>query len=304
MRLVYARVESIGSDEQEPLNLAIRLAAAPGLADTTLKIARDQVDAFLAIVGVATERDLVGCSVRITVDDDQGTERVAFLTAAEPAPAIEPVAFSPIPIPIPIAPDRGVPVMADAKPADEITIYDGLGEGWTLPATVPVSEGSAEARGAPGTTESPAATSAPVPVGDAAASLAPAADSDQGCAESAASPTPPDQAVEEQARADLAATAAAPRDQRYFLYRETYGPGPRQSVIELTPEEFALLGGAGAYLHVDDCSVVGTQDLTPDVAQGIERLLERAASREQADLPRAELERLATAGRVVSCAVY
>jgi hypothetical protein len=310
--LVYARVESVGLDEQEPLSLAIRLAAVPGLADTTLKIARDQMDAFLAIVGLARQENLVGCSVRVTVDDDAGTERIAFLTTAEPAPAAEPVAFSPEPI----EPSRGIPVMADERPADEITIYDGIG--WTLPAAVHVTPGAGAAAGATaaaaaaattGPTEASAAvtpdSAKPGAGADAGATVAtPAAASDEECAESAVSWTPAEQVIEEQARAELAAAAAAPVDQRYFLYRETYEPGPQQSVTELTPEEFALLGGAGAYLHVDDCTVVGARDLPPDVAQGIERLLDRATSREEAGLPRAEVERLASAGRVVSCAVY
>jgi hypothetical protein len=135
-----------------------------------------------------------------------------------------------------------------------------------------------------------------------ASRAAPPADAE--CADDPAALTPDQQAIEAAARAALAAAASAPLDARYFLYRETYERGPRPSVVELTSDEFALLRGTGSYLHVDDCSVVGIQNLSPETAQGIERLLERATSRPEAGLPRAELERLAATGRVVSCAVY
>ena len=272
MRLVNSRVESIGPDEQDPSSLAIRLDSSSGLANPSLKIARDQMEGFLAILGVEREEDLIGRSVRVTVDDEKGSEQIAFLTPAEQAQAGEPIAGpAPSTPPQPIAaagpaePDRatpGTPVMAAPAAADEITVYDGVGQGRTLPA-------------------------------------APAE-----CVESAASLTPAEQVIEDQARADLAAAATAPLERRYFLYRETYDRVPRPSVVELTSEEFALLGGSGAYLHVDDCTVIGAQGLSPETAQGIERLLERATSRPEAGLPRAELERLAAAGHVVSCAVY
>jgi hypothetical protein len=72
----------------------------------------------------------------------------------------------------------------------------------------------------------------------------------------------------------------------------------------LTPDEFALLGGPDAYLHVEDCGVIDSQTLSSEAAKDIERLLARATSRPDAELTRAELERLTAEGRVVSCAVY
>jgi hypothetical protein len=128
--------------------------------------------------------------------------------------------------------------------------------------------------------------------------------SEEECAEITSVLKPSDQELEERARADIAAAATAPLDQRYFLYRETYGQRPQPSIIELTSAEFAMLGGSGAYLHVEDCTLIGAVNLSPDTVEGIERLLERAITRPDARLPRAELERLVVAGRVVSCAVY
>ena len=92
MRLVNSRVESIGPDEQDPSSLAIRLDSASGLANPSLKIARDQMEGFLAILGVEREEDLIGRSVRVTVDDEKGSEQIAFLTPAEQAQAVEPIA--------------------------------------------------------------------------------------------------------------------------------------------------------------------------------------------------------------------
>jgi hypothetical protein len=234
-------VQSVGPDVQDPAALVIRLDSVPGLNDPSLKIAQEHVESFLTILDVDRQEDLVGCNVRVTIDEEWGSERVAFLTRS-----------------------TAIAVRESAQsPRDEVAVYDALAVGSTSPAAA-----------------------------------------DDECQESTAALTPAEQAVEEVARADLAAAAAAPADQRYFLYRETYEQGPRPSVIELTPAEFALLGGSAAYLHVDDCALVATQDLPPEAAQGIERLLERAASRPEANVSRAELERLTVAGHVVSCAVY
>ena len=139
---------------------------------------------------------------------------------------------------------------------------------------------------------------------DGVVRVAPPAAADEECADATATLSPDEQANEEKALAELAAAAAAPLDRRFFLYRETYDEGLRPTTIELTPQEFDLLGGSGAYLHLDDCTVIGAQNLSPETAQGIERLLERATSRPDAGLPRADLERLVDAGHVVSCAVY
>jgi hypothetical protein len=272
VQLVHSTVEWVGPDEQDPSTLEIRLAPASGLASPSLRIARDQVDSFLAIIGLAKEEELVGRPVQVTVDEAEGTERIAFLTRPEPvdepaeetadkpAEASEPVVLSPDG---PTPATQGTPVMAGPAFADEVTVYDGVDNGPALPTV-----------------------------------------SDDECVESAASLSPAEQAIEDRTRADLAAAETVSLDQRYFLYRETYGRETRQTVIELTPEEFSLLGGPGTYLHLDDCKVVGTQNLSPDTAQGIERLLERTTTRPEARLPRAELERLVAAGRVVSCAVY
>jgi hypothetical protein len=304
VHLVYSRVESLGADEQDPSALVIDIAAVPGLATTSVRIARDQMDGFLAILGVAKESDLVGCRVRVTVDDETRTEHLAFMTenaaispvepaaegpieAAEGAQAAEPSAEPAQPVeavqpvegvPEPAEPiqaalfwaqpaedaGRGIAVMVGAVPADEITVYDGVG---VVPVAAVMAEKPRDAN--------------------------------------AASVTPEELAIELRARADLAAAAAAtPLEQRYFLYRETYAGGPHQSVVELTPDEFALLGGTGSYLHVGEGTIVAAQDLPPDAAQGIERLLERATSRPEAGLPRADVERLALEGHVVSLAVY
>jgi hypothetical protein len=280
VRLMYSTVERIGPDERDPSTFEIKLAPTPGLADPSLRIAADQVDGFLAIVGVASQGDLVGRPIRVTVDDEQGIERISFLTVAkqaeaaapvaisstgptgptEPAGAAEPVAAS---VAEPADVTRGIPVMTAASTSDNVTVYDGAGRDWAL-----------------------------------------SADSDGDCVESAALLTPAEQTVEAQARVDLAAASAAPLERRYFLYRETYRRGARQGVIELTPEEFLLLGGAGAYLHVDDCAAIESRAVPPDTVQGIERLLARATSRPEASLPRPELEQLVAAGHVVSCAVY
>lgn len=268
MQLVHSTVEWVGPDEQDPSTLEIRLAPASGLGSPSLRIARDQVDSFLAIIGLTKEEELVGRPVQVTVDEAEGSERIAFLTRPEPAEetADKPAEASESVVLVPAEPapaTQGVPVMAGPAFADEVTVYDGVGNAPALPAT-----------------------------------------SDDQCVESAASLSPAEQAIEDRTRADLAAAETVSLDQRYFLYRETYGREARQTVIELTPEEFSLLGGPGTYLHLDDCKVVGTRDLSPDTAQGIERLLERTTTRPEARLPRAELERLAAAGRVVSCAVY
>jgi hypothetical protein len=288
-------VESIDPDDLDPFGLTIRLAPVPGLASPSIKIARDQLESFLAILGVEKRDELIGLSVRVTVDDEEGSERIAFLArtdraeaneagalsalepaepaAAEPAEPAEPAAAAQVSAPLgpaepaePAEPDfsaGGVPVMAGPAPADEITVYDGVGEGWTVPAA-----------------------------------------SGDECVEGGVALTAAEQAIEDQARGDLAAAATAPLDRRYFLYRETYGPRPRPSVVELTFEEFALLGRSGAFLHVDDCTVIRAQDLSPDTVRGMERLLERTTSRPDAGLPRAEVERLAATGHVISCAVY
>ena len=260
MRSMYSKVESIGPDQNDPSRVEIRLAPTPGLADPTLGIARDQIEGFLAILGLANEDELVGRRIRVTLDDDEASERISFLSREEPARALEPVAFPPAG---PEVETRGVPVMAEPAPAGEITVYDGAGADWKL-------------------SETP----------------------EEDCDQSAASLTSAEQAIEDKARAELAVASTAPLEARYFMYRETYAEGARPSVIELTPEEFALLGGSGTYLHVDDCTVVGAVNMSPDTVQGIERLLERATTRPSAALPRLDLERLAAAGRVVSCAVY
>ena len=314
MRLVYSKVESVGTDEHDPTHLAIRLAAVPGLVNPSLTIARDQVESFLTILDVAKEGDLVGCSVRITVDDEKGSERINFLTRSEPVKPIEPVAFSPTesvavsgaglvaaaqatePAAVSTEPAPAVePVAVSAAPIEPVAVSAEPGE---ATQDVPVMEAAAP-QGVP---VMATAHTDEVKVYDAgSASTSPAAEED--CAD-AASLEPAELAAEAQARAALAAAATAPLDQRYFLYRETYGEGAYQSVVELTPDEFALLGGSAAYLHVEDCAVIASRDLSPDAAKGIERLLGRATSRPDAALPRAELERLSDAGRVVSCAVY
>lgn len=283
MRLMYSTVERIGPDERDPTTLEIKVAPTPGLADPNLRIAADQVDGFLAIVGAASQSDLVGRPIRVTVDDEQGIERISFLTVAKQAEAAAPVAILPAGPILPTGPTepadagepvaasvaepadviRGIPVMTAASTSDKVTVYDGAGRDWAL-----------------------------------------SADSDDDCVESAASLTPAEQTVEDKARADLAAASAAPLERRYFLYRETYRQGARQGVVELTPEEFLLLGGAGAYFHVDDCAAIESRAVLPDTAQGVERLLARATSRPEASLPRPELEQLVAAGHVVSCAVY
>ena len=274
MRVVNSRVESIDPDDLDPFGLTIRLAPVPGLASPSIRIARDQLESFLAILGVEKQDELIGLSVRVTVDDEEGSERIAFLartdraevneagalSALEPAEPVEPAepaaaaqVSSPLGPAAPAEPDfsaGGVPVMAGPAPADEITVYDGVGEGWTVPAA-----------------------------------------SGDECVEGGVALTPAEQAIEDQARGDLAAAATAPLDRRYFLYRETYGPRPRPSVVELTFEEFALLGRSGAFLHVNDCTVIRAQDLSPDTVRGMERLLERTTSRPDAGLPRAEVER-------------
>ena len=94
MRLMYSTVERIGPDERDPSTFEIKLAPTPGLADPSLRIAADQVDGFLAIVGVASKGDLVGRPIRVTVDDEQGIERISFLTVAKQAEAAAPVAIS------------------------------------------------------------------------------------------------------------------------------------------------------------------------------------------------------------------
>ena len=314
MRLVYSKVESVGTDEHDPTHLAIRLAAVPGLVNPSLTIARDQVESFLTILDVAKEGDLVGCSVRVTVDDEKGSERINFLTRSEPVKPIEPVAFSPTesvavsgaglvaaaqatePAAVSTEPAPAVePVAVSAAPIEPVAVSAEPGE---ATQDVPVMEAAAP-QGVP---VMATAHTDEVKVYDAgSASTSPAAEED--CAH-AASLEPAELAAEAQARAALAAAATAPLDQRYFLYRETYGEGAYQSVVELTPDEFALLGGSAAYLHVEDCAVIASRDLSPDAAKGIERLLGRATSRPDAALPRAELERLSDAGRVVSCAVY
>jgi len=323
VRLVYSKVESVGTDEHDPTHLAIRLAAVPGLVNPSLTIARDQVESFLTILDVAKEGDLVGCSVRITVDDEKGSERINFLTRSEPVKPIEPVAFSPTesvavsgaglvaaaqatglvaaaqatePAAVSTEPAPAVePVAVSAAAIEPIAVSAEPGE---ATQDVPVMAAAAP-QGVP---VMATARTDEVKVYDAgSASTSPAAEED--CAD-AASLEPAELAAEAQARAALAAAATAPLDQRYFLYRETYGEGAYQSVVELTPDEFALLGGSAAYLHVEDCAVIASRDLSPDAAKGIERLLGRATSRPDAALPRAELERLSDAGRVVSCAVY
>lgn len=334
MRLVYSKVESVGADEHDPTHLAIRLAAVPGLVNPSLTIARDQVESFLTILDVAKEGDLVGCSVRVTVDDEKGSERINFLTRAKPAKPIEPVAFSPIE-PVSVS---GAELASGAQAAEQVAAAQAA-EPEAVSIVPAAAAEAAQANtaieptvSAEATAIEPVAVSAEpleatqdVPVMTAtapqgvpvmaaseladevrvydagSASTTPAAEED--CAD-AASLEPAELAAEVQARAVLAAAATAPLDQRFFLYRETYGEGAFQSVVELTPDEFALLGGSAAYLHVEDCAVIASRDLSPDAAKGIERLLGRATSRPDAALPRAELERLSDAGRVVSCAVY
>jgi len=302
VRLVYSKVESVGADEQDPSHLAIRLAPVSGLVNSSLTIARDQVESFLTILNVGKEGDLVGCGVRVTVDDEKGSEWINFLTRAEPAKPIEPVAFSPADPTQAIEP---VAVSAGAVPEIEPTAVSAA----AAPEIEPVVVSSAEAiepvdatQGVPVMAGAALADEVKVYDDVGTASIAPA-NADE-CVELEASLEPAEQAAEAQARAALAAAATAPLDQRYFLYRETYGEDAYQSVVELTPEEFALLGGSAAYLHVEDCAVIASRDLSPDAAKGIERLLGRATSRPDAALPRAELERLSDAGHVVSCAVY
>ena len=334
MRLVYSKVESVGADEQDPTHLAIRLAQVPGLVNPSLMIARDQVESFLTILDVAKEGDLVGCRVRVTVDDEKGSERINFLTRAEPVKPIEPVAFSPA-VPVGVS---GAGLLAGAQAAElaaaaqapepEAVSIDPAAAAETAqptPAIEPAVAAEAIATEPVAVSAEPLEATEDVPVMAASApqgvpvmaasaladevkvydagpaSTTPAAEED--CAD-VASLEPADLAAEARARAVLAAAATAPLDQRYFLYRETYGEGAYQSVVEVTPDEFVLLGGSAAYLHVEDCAVIASRDLSPDAAKGIERLLGRATSRPDAALPRAELELLSDAGRVVSCAVY
>ena len=263
MRSVNSTVEWLGPDEQDPSSVVVKVALVPGLANTNLKIGRDQLEVFLAIIGVASERDLAGQSVRITVDDEAGTEQIAFprplASVADPAA----VDLAAAPVAAGRAAEEGLLVIADSKPADEVTVYDNVAERVAMPVGEP-DDG-----------------------GDTVAAL-----------------TRADAASEEQARARIAAAATAPVGRRYFLYRETYGEAARGTTIELTPDEFALLGGPDAYLHVEDCGVIDSQTLSSEAAKDIERLLARATSRPDAELTRAELERLTAEGRVVSCAVY
>ena len=273
MRSVNSTVEWLGPDEQDPSSVVVKVALVPGLANTSLKIGRDQLEVFLAILGVASENDLVGHNVRVTVDDEKGTEQIAF--PRPPAPAVEPavrqavepavpVAVGPAPDPaVEPAADQSLLVIADSKPADEVTVYANVAE------RVAITVGEPD-----------------------------------DCGEAVAAPTPADAASEERARAQIAAAATAPVEQRYFLYRETYGEAARGTSIELTPDEFALLGGPDAYLHVEDCGVIDSQTLPAEAAEDIERLLARTTMRPDAELTRAELERLTSEGRVVSCAVY
>ena len=272
MRSVNSTVEWLGPDEQDPSSVVVKVALVPGLANTNLKIGRDQLEVFLAIIGVASERDLAGQSVRITVDDEAGTEQIAFprplASVAEPAivasavvaPAVD---LAAAPVAAGRAAEEGLLVIADSKPADEVTVYDNVAQRVAMPVGEP-DDG-----------------------GDTVAAL-----------------TRADAASEERARARIAAAATAPVGRRYFLYRETYGEAARGTTIELTPDEFALLGGPDAYLHVEDCGVIDSQTLSSEAAKDIERLLARATSRPDAELTRAELERLTAEGRVVSCAVY
>jgi hypothetical protein len=255
-------VEWLGPDEQDPSIVAVRVALVPGLANTSLKIARDHLEVLVAIIGVASEGELIGHTVRITVDDEKGTEQIGFprrLAASEAVPAVvaEPAAAEPDDV------GQFLLVIGDAKPADEVTVYDNVAE------------------------------RVAIPVGEL-----------DDCGEAVAALTPADAASEEHARAQIAATATAPVEQRCFLYRETYGEAARGTSIELTSDEFALLGGRDAFLHVEDCGVIDSQTLPPDAAEDIERLLARTTSRPEAELTRAELERLTSEGRVVSCAVY
>jgi hypothetical protein len=256
-------VEWLGPDEQDPSSVVVKVALVPGLANTNLKIGRDQLEVFLAIIGVASERDLAGQSVRITVDDEAGTEQIAFprplASVADPAA----VDLAAAPVAAGRAAEEGLLVIADSKPADEVTVYDNVAQRVAMPVGEP-DDG-----------------------GDTVAAL-----------------TRADAASEERARARIAAAATAPVERRYFLYRETYGEAARGTTIELTPDEFALLGGPDAYLHVEDCGVIDSQTLSSEAAKDIERLLARATSRPDAELTRAELERLTAEGRVVSCAVY
>lgn len=277
MRSVNTKVEWLGPDEQDPSNVAVRLALVPGLANTSLKIGRDQLEVFLAIIGVASERELVGHSVRITVDDEKGTERIAFPRESgtvAATPAVEPSAVATDPAvaaelaleSVAEEPDdfgRRLLVIGDAQPTDEVTVYDNVAE------------------------------SVAIPVGET-----------DDCNESVESLTLDDAVSEDEARTLIAAVASAPVEQRYFLYRETYGEAARGTAVELTSDEFALLGGRDAFLHVEDCGVIESQALSADAAQDIERLLARTASRPEAELTRAELEHLTQEGRVVSCAVY
>jgi hypothetical protein len=348
VRLVNSMVESIGPDVEDPFGLVIRLQPVAGLPDPILKIARVQIDSFLAVLGLASQSDLIGRGVQMTVDDETGSERIAFLTSAEAAqaaeaakagelaPAAEPVATEAAQA---VEPAQAVesavaePVEAAqaAEPAESAAVEPAQPVEAVEPSEVaaPIAAVVAEAPSMPLEPAAPVesaafAVAAPVPdivtAGTAVMAAPPFADeitvydgvrasraappTDAECADGPAALTPDQQAIEAAARAALAAAAGAPLDARYFLYRETYERGPRPSVVELTSDEFALLRGTGSYLHVDDCSVVGIQNLSPETVQGIERLLERATSRPEAGLPRAELERLAATGRVVSCAVY
>jgi hypothetical protein len=340
LRFVYSRVESIGPDEQDPSSDAIRLYGVPGLANPSMRIAHDQIDSFLAILGFQSEAGLIGCSVRVTVDDVKATEVITFLTKAQPVSAVEPMAFSPYQQP-------AVPMAAPVEPAGELAAAEQAGESEAmaaaepaeatepvaavavaaavaapaeppaLPVEPPVEPVAADVEPATVTSIEPDEPTLGAPVMAAApppdeitvydgvvVAPAPAAQPDETCDEPETSILPAEQDLEEKARVELAAAATAPITERYFLYRETYDQQPRPSVIEVTSGEFAQLGGSGSYLHVDDCSLIGAHDLPPETAQGIERLLERAMSRPEADLPRAELERLAVSGHVVSCAVY
>jgi hypothetical protein len=353
LRFVYSRVESIGPDEQDPSSDAIRLYGVPGLANPSMRIAHDQIDSFLAILGFQSETGLIGCSVRVTVDDEKATEVITFLTKVEPVSAVEPMAFSPYQqpaVPLAAVAEPAVAPVLSAAPAVEPAAVEpaavepaaepetmaapepaeagepvaaaaaattGVAEPLVLPVALPIEPVAAAVEPATVTSIEPDEPTLGAPVMAAApppdeitvydgvvVAPAPAAQPDETCDEPETSILPAEQDLEEKARVELAAAATAPITERYFLYRETYDQQPRPSVIEVTSGEFAQLGGSGSYLHVDDCSLIGAHDLPPETAQGIERLLERAMSRPEADLPRAELERLAVSGHVVSCAVY
>jgi len=203
LRSVNSTVEWLGPDEQDPSSVVVKVALVPGLANTNLKIGRDQLEVFLAIIGVASKRDLAGQSVRITVDDEAGTEQIAFprplASVAEPA-IVAPAVVAPAvdlaaaPVAAGRAAEEGLLVIADSKPADEVTVYDNVAQRVAMPVGEP-DDG-----------------------GDTVAAL-----------------TRADAASEEQARARIAAAATAPVGRRYFLYRETYGEAARGTTIELTP---------------------------------------------------------------------